>query len=333
MRLAYRRFSSDYPESDWDVHFHHTCANIMNGRCEAEIDDFLYHEGEYFFDRYMSDGKLRLFAHFVGKSPRQVQCAQLVSSAPRLSHRTVARGAQTPEIPSLETETTEAFAGYNNDSANRIDSSPDSQKRPGITSSPVPPKRLGIARYSTLQEVDREPDDEVDDFLIFTAMPADVTKDGMTVDEEIPRSYKRKHPSTSPSAIYAEMHAGATDVQFLDDFDVLMLRGPPEDSRHYRQDYKLCRATSQQAITRTLLIDGDFYGVEAKEACVSCRRRGVACRIYNPAMHLQPWRNGLLRYGKRVITVCAVCRTHGPTSSSVGTCGRSVTNFGVESNV
>jgi hypothetical protein len=52
----------------------------MNGRCEAEIDDFLYDEGEYFTERYMQDGKLRLFAHFVAKRPNRVlQHVQSVS--------------------------------------------------------------------------------------------------------------------------------------------------------------------------------------------------------------------------------------------------------------
>jgi len=280
----------------------------MNGHCEAEIDDFLYDEGEYFNDRYMQDGKLRLFAHFVAKSPRRVQREQPVSDSPELYNAKMANmNWSLRRLPSLEYDTLDSFAGFNVENAIKVDSSPRPHTRPRI------------AQYSNLQGFDQELDDNNDEFM-FSSAEFRGPEERATVIPEAPRSRKRRHQAISSSEGYDALPIGATAAQFLEDIEAIMLSGPPPDSRHYRRDYQLCSLNKRRAIAHALLLEGDIYGVEAIQACASCVRRGEVCRIYHPDMQILPWKGGLPNRGKGVGMACAMCRTHGPASPRIGAC-------------
>ncbi|KAH7084543.1 hypothetical protein FB567DRAFT_529225 [Paraphoma chrysanthemicola] len=279
--LTYHRFSNDYPKSDWDVHFHHDCAHIMNGRCEAEIDDFLYDEGEYFTERYMHEGKLRLYAHFVAKGPRSL-----------------AQWAPEPLImPMLPREDLGDWLGSSAQNAIKIDSSPRPNKRvfPDV-----------IDHFDCYSEY--LPSHDFTFQLPMTSITTTV-----------------KGPSVAmrprPSAEYTSLPMGATALQFLIDHESMVSKGPPDDSRHYRRDYALCNTAKKRGIAHALLMDGDFYGVEASQPCVSCVKRGEKCRIYHPDMHVLPWKADLIDVNKRGVGAqCAMCRAKGRTSSATGAC-------------
>ncbi|KAH7072260.1 hypothetical protein BKA63DRAFT_578049 [Paraphoma chrysanthemicola] len=281
INLTYHRFGNDYPKRDWDVHFHHGCTHIMNGHCEAEIDDYLYDEGEYFTERYMHEGKLRLYAHFVSKGPRSV-----AHEAPEYL-----------SMPILPREDLGDWMGSSAQNAIKIDPSSRPDKRV---------LRNEIDHFDWHSEYLPSQD-------FTTQLP--VASSNSTLKS--PSMRKRARPSVE----YTSLPIGATALQFLIDHESMLSKGPPDDSRHHWRDYALCNTAKKRGIAHALLMDGDFYGIDASQSCASCVKRGEKCRIYHPDMQVLPWKADLIDVSKRGVgTQCAMCRVKGPTPNTGACC-------------
>ncbi|KAF2024658.1 hypothetical protein EK21DRAFT_93912 [Setomelanomma holmii] len=261
--LAYRRFGNDYPLNAWDVHSHYDCAHVMNGRCLAELDDFLYDEDEYFSGTYTKDGWLHLFAHFVAKRPEEVQQQEQPSG----------------KLPMLHHE----------DLNDRIGSTVRTAFK--LEFSPSPPQHRRVQQNHDNSSDSRQEPTKV------KHMPRVITTTELTELRATP------HESSSGASAYPALPMGATAAQFKKDRESMMLSGPPRRSKHYRPDYQLRAKSRKGAVAHVLLMNGEFYGVEAKQPCTNCVRRGVTCRICHPDIQRLCSKTGV-----RIGAYCVRCR-------------------------
>jgi hypothetical protein len=208
---------------------------------------------------------------------------------------------QSTSVPTLPLECLDEWAGSNAQHAIKIDSSPRSSKRARCTQADIVDSDFDNMPY---QEIATQHS----------------TLSRMTMFEGA-RSCKRPRPSPSTSEGYTSLPFGATAAQFLKDHAFMVLNGPPPDSRHYRRDYQLCNAAKKRAIAHALLMEGDFFGVEAEQPCASCVKRGEKCRIYHPDTQVLPWKAALKDVSKRGVgTACAMCRVNGTAANILGGC-------------
>lgn len=78
--LARRRCGKGYPTKRFNLHFDHTSPDIYanDNRCDVEIDEGLYDDGEFFVHPYVERQKLRIFAHLVARRDMDKQGERIV---------------------------------------------------------------------------------------------------------------------------------------------------------------------------------------------------------------------------------------------------------------
>jgi hypothetical protein len=72
--LASHHFGTDYPQHEWDVHFHRIDQDATG--CEAEIRRRLFPDADDDFAvKHLRDGNIYCIGHFTKKSPEEIQQA------------------------------------------------------------------------------------------------------------------------------------------------------------------------------------------------------------------------------------------------------------------